>query len=358
MMLLRKMILHSRVRSGLAVAAFALFASAPASLAQQPPLPYASQLDPQMSAVLQLLQDAEGTPVYQLAPADARQQFAAEDAAKAVARATGIQLAAQPVASILDTTIPGPDNTQLPIRIYTPTGSGPFPVVLYFHGGGFVIATNDTYDASPRAIANLAGAIVISVEYRKAPEHPFPAALQDALATYYWTIQNAASVKGIPTKVAVMGESAGGNLAAELALLSKQLNIQQPVRQVLVYPVVDSSLTAPSELQYANAVPLSAAALKYFFGYYVPSNIDPTNPLISPLQANLTGIAPATIISAQIDPLMSQGQLYATKLKASGVAVDYQLYLGVTHEFFGMGAVVDKAKQAEQQAASDLRSSF
>ena len=357
-MLLRKMLPQTPVHCGLTIAAACMFLTVAPALHAQATLPYDSQLDPQMRNVLQVFQAGSGTPIIQLSAPDARQQFAAEDAAKAVARSSGAQLAPEPVGSVVDTTIPGPDNTQLPIRIYTPAGNGPFPVVLYFHGGGFVIATNDTYDASARELANGAGAVVISVEYRKAPEHPFPAALQDAVTAYYWTIQNAASVKGIPTKVAVVGESAGGNLAAELALISHNLGIQQPVRQVLIYPVVDSSLTAPSVIQYANAVPLSAAALKYFFGFYVPSNIDPTNPLISPLQANLTGIAPATIISAQIDPLMSQGEQYATKLKASGVAVDYQLYTGVTHEFFGMGAVIDKAKQAEQQAASDLRSSF
>ena len=234
----------------------------------------------------------------------------------------------------------------------------PFPVALYFHGGGFVIATIDTYDASARALASQAGAIVISVEYRKAPENPFPAALEDAVASYYWAIANSAGIHGIPGKLAVVGESAGGNLATELAIITKTLNVQQPVRQVLIYPVVDGSLTNASETQYANAVPLSTAGLAYFFKQYVPAGINAGNPLISPMQANLASIAPATIIAAEIDPLQTEGAQYAAKLKAAGVPVDYTLYPGTTHEFFGMGAVVGKAAQAEAQAAAALKSSF
>lgn len=330
-----------------------------ASVSQaQTQIPYQSQIDPHMLQVLETYQPISGTPLIQLAPVDARQQFAAEDAAKILARSTGAQISPMPVGSILDTNIPTIGGDSIPIRIYTPTGSGPFPVVLYFHGGGFVIATIDTYDASARALANGAGAIVISVEYRKAPEHPFPAALEDALASYYWTINNATNIKGIPNKIAVAGESAGGNLAAELAILTKTLNVQQPVRQVLIYPVVDGSLTTQSEIQYANAIPLSTPALVYFFKQYLPAGIDPENPLVSPLQANLTGVAPATVISSEIDPLQTQGAQYVAKLTAAGVKVDYKLYPGTTHEFFGMGAVVPLAAQAEAQAAADLKASF
>lgn len=351
-------LMPTRVRPVLSfTVAVALIGCSMAAQAQTP-IPYQSQIDPQMLQVLQTYEPIAGTPITQLTPADARQQFAAEDAAKSLARSTGVQPAPNPVGSVVDTTIPTIGADPIPIRIYTPTGSGPFPVVLYFHGGGFVIATIDTYDASARALANGAGAIVISVEYRKAPEHPFPAALEDALAAYYWTINNVANIKGIPGKIAVAGESAGGNLAAELALTARDLNVQQPVRQVLIYPVVDGSLTAQSEIQYANAIPLSTPALVYFFKQYVPAGIDPELPLISPLQANLTGVAPATIIASEIDPLQTQGAQYAAKLTASGVKVDYKLYTGTTHEFFGMGAVVAKAAQAEAQAAADLKASF
>ena len=187
-----------------------------------------------MAGVLRVFQSIAGTPITQLAPADARQQFSAEDAAKGVARASGKQPAPEPVASIKDMMIPSLDGTQLPIRVYTPAGTGPLPVVLYFHGGGFVIATIDTYDTSARALANGSGAMVIPVEYRKALEHPFPAALEDAVAAYYWIISNAGSIKGNLTKVAVAGESAGGNLAAELALITHGPGVQQSVRQVLI----------------------------------------------------------------------------------------------------------------------------
>ena len=347
----------SRVACSTMLAA-AAFVSVVPNVHAQAPLPFASQMDPQMATVLEYYQAAAGTPIYQLNAADARQQFSAEDAANAVARSSGKQLAPRPLGSVVDMYIPGASGTQIPVRVYTPVGKGPFPVVLYFHGGGFVVATNDTYDASPRALAAGASAIVISVEYRKAPEHPFPAALEDAVAAYTWTIQNAASVNGIQAKVAVAGESAGGNLAANLAILAHQLGVQAPVRQVLVYPLVDSSTSYASDATYATAIPLGLPGLKYFGGLYVPAGVDPENPLVSPIKANLSGVAPATIIAAEIDPLQSQGKQFATDLQNAGVAVNYQLYTGVTHEFFGMGAVVDKAQAAEQVVINDLLSSF
>ncbi len=321
------------------------------------PLPFQSQLDPQMTTVLQVYQNVAGTPIYELSPQDARQQFAAEDAAKGVARNEGKQLAPEPVGRIVDRNIPGPGGA-LPIRIYTPKGTGPFPVIVYYHGGGFVIATIDTYDASARALTNLTNAIVVSVEYRKAPENPFPAAVLDALASYQWVLKHAQNFGGNPAKVAVAGESAGGNLAAEVCLIARDGGFQMPVHQLLVYPVTQGSVNTSSDLKYANAIPLNRPALIWFFKYYLPYPDLANNPLVSPLNADLHGLPGATIIGAEIDPLQDDGRLYANKLKASGVQVDYTLYPGVTHEFFGMGAVVDKARAAEMQAATDLKAAF
>ena len=333
-------------------------AQQPAAPAQTAPAAQTTfPLDPQMAKVIQAYKMIAGTPIYDLSPQDARQQFSAEDAEKAVARATGVQKAPEPVAKIVDQMIPGPGGP-LPIRIYTPSGTGPFPVVVYYHGGGFVIATIDTYDATPRAIANLAHAVVVSVEYRKAPEHKFPAAVNDAFAAYKWVLQNAGSFNGDGNRVAVLGESAGGNLAAVVCIEARDQGVRMPVRQVLVYPVTQYSLNTYSDVAYANATPLNLPALKWFYGFYLSSPADANNPLAAPLKANLRNLPGATIIAAEIDPLGSDGRQYAIKLKDYGVPVNYKFYSGVTHEFFGMGAVVDKAKQAEQQAAADLRTAF
>ena len=318
-----------------------------------------AMLDPQMANVITAYKMIMGTPLIKLTPQDARQQFSAEDAAKAVARATGAQLAPMPVGKITDgLTIEGSDGNQIPIRIYTPKGTGPFPVVVYYHGGGFVIATIDTYDASARALCDFANAIVVSVEYRKAPEAPYPAAEHDAVSAYKWTLYNIGNYDGNAAKVAVAGESAGGNLAAEVAIIAPHHGLRAPVHQLLIYPETTSDLSQTSDILYENAIPLNTAALHYFDGYYVPDPSKSHDTGVQPIYANVTGVAPATIIAAELDPLQSDGQAYAAKLKAAGVPVSYMLYTGTTHEFFGMGAVVDKALAAEKYGAAQLAASF
>ena len=270
-----------------------------------------------------------------------------------------MNMAPMPVGKVTDgMTIPGPNGTMTPIRIYTPEGSGPFPVVVYFHGGGFVIATNDTYDASPRALANMTKAIFVSVEYRKAPEAPFPAAYDDAVNAYKWVLANASSFNGNSAKVAVAGESAGGNLATEVALAARDQNLQAPTHELLVYPVTSSDTNQPSDIAYQNTVPLATPALPWFYSKYVSDVSQANDPRISPINANLKGLPPMTIIAAEIDPLQSDGRAYFDKLKKAGVKVEYRLYPGTTHEFFGMGAVVDKAKEAEMYGSERLAASF
>ncbi len=332
------------------VLAFAF--SVPQAAAQQTPQP-----DPQMAVVLNELKAIAGTPIIDLKPTGARQQFGAEDAAKIIARETGKANAVEHVGGVIDTMIAGPGGA-LPVRIYRPAGEGPFPVIVYFHGGGFVIATIDTYDASARALTNLVRAVVVTVEYRKAPQFPFPAAVNDAIATYKWAVRNAALIHGIPGKIAVAGESAGGNLATVVSMAARDQHLLMPLHQTLVYPVVNNDLNTPSVIEFANAMPLSTPALVWFYKYYYANPADNNNPYAFPLKGNLAGLPSATIIGAQIDPLQSEGQQYANALKGAGVAVNYQLYTGVTHEFFGMAAVLDKAKEAEEVAAADLRAAF
>ncbi len=346
------MLRHFSIRPAAVTGILGLTLLLPALEAQTTPQP-----DPQMATVLNEYKAIMGTPIYDLAPAAAREQFAAQDAEKIIARQSGKQLAPERVGSIRNMMIPGPGGP-LPIRIYSPAGSGPFPVILYFHGGGFVLATIDTYDSSARALTNLTNAVLVSVEYRKAPQYPFPAAVYDAIASYKWVLSHMSILNGIPGKVAVAGESAGGNLAAVLAMVARDLHLPMPVHQTLIYPVVNNDMNTPSYNEFANAVPLNKPALIWFYKYYYSNPADDNNPYAFPLKGNLVGLPSATVISAQIDPLQSEGQEYANALKAAGVLVNYRLYTGVTHEFFGMGAVIDAAKDAEQAAATDLKAAF
>ena len=318
-----------------------------------------NRLAPNMRDVILLFDAIKGTHLEQLTPQDARQQFSAQDAAKLIARAKGIN-SATPVGKVVDgMTIPGQNGTQIPIRIYYPAGNGPFPVVVYYHGGGFVVATIDTYDESARNLCVDANAIVVSVEYRKAPEAPFPAARQDAIDAYRWVTGNIAAYNGIASKVAVAGESAGGNLAAEVSIAARNQDLQMPTHELLIYPITSSNLNQTSDVLYTNStLPLYTALLPYFSSQYVQNPGDANSPQVAPINANLKKLPPTTIIAAELDPLMSDGQAYAAALQAAGDTVTYQLYTGTTHEFFGMGAVVEKARNAEQFGAAQLAASF
>ncbi len=311
----------------------------------------------QMQAVLTSLGSLHPKPVTELSATEARKQPSPADAVKALLKKEGKSTAPEPVGSVVNRIIKGPGGA-IPIRIYTPKGPGPFPVALYIHGGGWVIADLDTYDASPRALANLTNAVVVSTHYRQAPEHKFPAAHQDVFAAYKWILANAKSLKGDSKRVAVVGESAGGNLAASISIMARDSGVQAPVHQVLVYPIAGYDLNTPSYQENAAAKPLNKAMMAWFFEQYLNSPADGKNPLIDLIHADLEGLPPATIINAQIDPLRSDGEMLADALKNAGVAAEQKTYEGVTHEFFGMGAVVDQAKEAEQMAADELRKGF
>ena len=312
----------------------------------------------QQAAVLEELGKLGGKPIETLTPVEARKQPSPADAVKALLTRQGKPTTPEAVGKVEDRTFQGPGGS-LPLRIYTPVGKGPFPVVLYLHGGGWVIADLDTYDASPRALANAAGAVVVSAHYRQAPEHKFPAAHEDAMAAYQWVLENAAGIDGDPKRVAVVGESAGGNLAANVAIMARDKGLTQPLRQVLVYPVADDDMNSPSYLENAKAKPLNKPMMQWFAQHYFASMQQAADPRISLVdQPNLKGVAPATIITAQIDPLRSDGEKYAAALKKAGVAVNHVNYDGVAHEFFGMGAVIDKAKAAQKVAGDDLKKSF
>ncbi|MBC7809347.1 MAG: alpha/beta hydrolase [Akkermansiaceae bacterium] len=310
-----------------------------------------------MQAVIEKFISFNVPPLITLTPQQARQQPTVADAVRGVLQDRGISTAPAPVGSVVDRTVPGPAGL-LPVRVYTPQGAGPFPVLVYFHGGGWVIATIDTYDSSCRALCNAAQCVVVSVEYRKGPENPFPAAHEDAYAATQYVMNNVGEFNGIAGKVAVGGESAGGNLATAVSILARDRGGRVAVHQLSVYPVANSDLNTPSMIENADAVPLSRSGIQFFVQNYLPNVGDRNSPLIALVNANLQNLPPVTIVAAGIDPLRSDGQALADRFRAANVSVRYQVYSGVTHEFFGTGAVVARARDAVSFAADGLLASF
>lgn len=314
--------------------------------------------DPQMQRVLVALKSLGGKPIEKLSPEEARKQPTPADAVNKVLKDEGKSTEPDSGVTMKSMSIPGPHG-DIPIYVFTPEGNGPFPVMLYYHGGGFVIADTKTYESSPRALAKGAQAIMVAVDYHQAPEYKFPAAADDAYAAYTWVLEHANEINGDPKRVAVGGESAGGNLAAVVSQMARDKKDTLPVHQLLVYPMVGHDFNTPSYKRNANAKPLSKPMMEWFFKHYLSKPSDAENPYAVPLKAqSLKGLPPATIIAAEIDPLLSEGKNYADRLKNDGVKVTYKKYSGVTHEFFGMGKVVDKAKDAEDLAAKELKKAF
>jgi acetyl esterase/lipase len=314
-----------------------------------------------MATVITALKGLGGKPIETLTPAEARNQPTVADAVKAVLSAQGKETdPAKLVPGVIsmDTTIPGPGGT-LPVRIYTPMGAGPFPVVVYFHGGGWVIANKEVYDAGARGLSKASNAVVVSVDYRLAPEAKFPAAWDDALAAYQYVAKNAAKMKGDPHNLALAGESAGGNLAVATAVAVKAAGLTTPKAVIAVYPVSQTgNMTTKSYEDSASAKPLNKAMISWFIDKLITSPTDKMDPRLDVVHANLSGLPPVTIINAEIDPLRSDGELLQQALTQAGVKVDRKVYKGVTHEFFGTAAVVKEAEEAQTFAGEQLVSAF
>jgi len=312
----------------------------------------------QMQAVLDQLASLGPKPLPTLSAPEARKQPTPADAAKKEMEKEGKPTAPDPAVASVDRTISTPGGS-LPVRIYTPkSGSGPWPVIVYYHGGGWVIANKEVYDGGARALSKLTNAVVVSVDYRQGPEHKFPAAHDDAIATYEWALKNAASIKGDATKLALAGESAGGGLAVATAIAARDRKLQMPLAIVSVYPIAGTDTTTPSYVENAEAKPLNRAMMVWFFDKYLNGPQDRADPRVNLVAANLAGLPPTTIINAQIDPLRSDGEILAKKLRDAGVDVQQKTYDGVTHEFFGMGQVVEQAMAAEELAAAALKKAF
>lgn len=310
--------------------------------------------EPRMQRVLEALAALDGKPIDTLAPEEARRQPTPADAALTLAKEDG-KGALKDGVTVKEIGIAGAQG-DIPGFVYTPPGKGPFPVIVYYHGGGFVTGDTKAYESSIRPLAAGARAVVVSVDYRRAPEHRFPAAPEDAFATYRWVLAHASEIGGDPARVAVAGESAGGNLAAVVALMARDKGVQAPVHQLLIYPVLDNDMSSPSYQRNANARPLNKATMAWFFQHY---GADPQNPYALPAKADtLKGLPAATVVTAEIDPLASEGDRYAERLKKDGVKVDYRQFDGVTHGFFGLGPVVPKAVDAQKFAIEGLKKGF
>ncbi|SDH36734.1 alpha/beta hydrolase [Pseudonocardia oroxyli] len=250
----------------------------------------------------------------------------------------------------------------VPVRIYTPPGSdtqGPLPVLVYYHGGGWVIGDLDSHDGLCRTIAARSGALVVAVDYRLAPEHRFPAAVDDSYAALTWVAEKIGDYGGDPTRLAVGGDSAGGNLSAVVAQLAKQRGGPALRFQLLVYPAVDRFDDSPSMTENALGPLLSRAWIEWFLGCYLSSPDEGLDPRVSPaLTEDLSGLPPALVITAEFDPLRDQGAAYAGRLRQAGVDATLLPVDGMIHGFLQMGGVVDRAREIVDQAADAVRAAL
>ena len=303
------------------------------------------RLDPQIRDYLAEVEAVGAAPLETLAVAEARQA-----AADVPVRWRGEPEA---VPEVEDLRIHGPDGA-IPIRIYSPEGLKPAPALVYFHGGGWVVCDLDTHDCICRAIARRSGAVVVSVDYRLAPEHRFPAAVIDCYAATNWVAENAERLGIDPRRIVVGGDSAGGNLAAVVALESRDEAGPHIALQVLVYPVTDlSSLDTPSYREFAEGYGLTASEMEWFREQYLARPEDARSVHASPLLApDLHGLPPALVITAECDPLRDEGEAYAKRLEAAGVPVRYTRYAGMIHPFFSLSGGVTQAREAIAEVAA------
>ena len=312
----------------------------------------AMPVDPQIRQVIDALAASEFGPVHELAPAGARAQYERMVKARAIEPA--------PVGAIEDRAIPGPASG-LPVRIYRPArDAGDSPALVYYHGGGHVIGTLDTHDAVARNLCNDAGCVVVSVDYRLAPEHKFPAAAEDAFAAVRWCATHGPDIGIDPLRIAVGGDSAGGNLAAVAALMARDAGGPAVRLQVLVYPVTDYVCDTASYRTYAQGYGmLDAQSMRWFRDHYLRGEADRLDWRAAPLRADdLSGLPPALVLTAQCDVLHDEGEAYAQRLRAAGVEVDYRDCEGMIHGFFTMAPMIDGAVRAQALVCDVLKRTF
>lgn len=306
-------------------------------------------LDPPVKQMLDLLASFNAPPMSQGDAETARRNF------RLMAVDSRQPQHVVPVASVEDTKFDGPAGP-IAVRIYRPEGDGPHPTVAFFHGGGFVIGDLDTHDNQCRWICRETGAVVASFDYRLAPEAPWPAAVEDCVAATRWAAENIDRLGGDPARLAVAGDSAGGNLAAVVA---QQVRDGGPAlaAQLLIYPATDltddQGATYPSRLENAQGYLLTVDDMLWFSGHYV-GGADPADPGISPLRGDLRGLPPAVVATAEYDPLRDEGEAYAEALRAAGLPVTVRRFDGLIHGFFDLPAVSSAAEQAVRTICTDF----
>lgn len=310
-----------------------------------------TKLDPQAANLLQQMIQMKMPELHTLTPKAARELMDA-----------GLKMIMgkpEKVSKVEDLKIPGPAG-QIPVRVYTPEGKGPFPIFVYYHGGGFVIGNVPQSDNVCRAVANRASCVAVSVEYRLAPEYKYPAAVDDAYSATKWVAENADRIKGDPTRIAVGGDSAGGNLAAVVSLRARDEGERFPICQVLIYPATDLTKTVTSSRkEFGEGYFLTTADMIWFGDQYFEKSQDRRVPYASPLLApNLSKLPPALIITGGFDPLRDEGEAYGERLKKSGIPAKVSRYEGMIHGFTSMDGVLDKAKEAMDEIGMHLRGIF
>jgi acetyl esterase len=306
-------------------------------------------LDPAAQPILELMADAlrieeDATP---------------EQVRAAMNAATSSELIPkQPVFDVADRVLPGPDGP-IPVRIYRPSNADALPVLVWYHGGGWVIGNLDTHDQLCRLLCDATGALVVSVDYRLAPEHKFPAAVDDAVAAYEWAIRDGGEIGGDTTRVAIGGDSAGGNLAAVVPLVARERNLPMPRLHALVYPVTEHEFDSPSMIDNAKGYGLETEHMDWFFDHYARTSADFDDWRLSPMRASdLSGLPPALVVTAEMDPLRDQGEAYARRLAGAGVDTEIVRANGLFHGFFGLHAFVPPAEAVWERATSAVREAW
>ena len=311
------------------------------------------KLHPDAQKVCDLIVASGRPPFETLSPPEARFAYAASRPI--------LQPDPEPVADVVALEAAGPGGP-IPLRFYRGQGvpkDGPQPALIYFHGGGWVIGDLESHDQVCRALANATPCLVVSVDYRLAPEHKFPAAAEDAIAATRWIADNAARLGIDARRLAVGGDSAGGNLAAVVAIDARDRGGSRLAHQFLVYPATDMRMDWPSAERHAQQLPLTRAGMDWFIAHYLRSDADKADWRASPLRASsLAGLPPALIITAGFDPLCDEGEAYAKALQSAGVSVTHERFAGQIHGFLSMGRIVGDSGRAVALGASALRDAF
>jgi acetyl esterase len=302
-----------------------------------------------------------GKPIETLTPTEARAQPTLADAINVLVKKRGQESdVSKPEADVttVDATIAGPHGTELHATLYTPTGPGPFPAIVFFHDGGWVIGSPQSEDAGARALAKGVQAVVVSVNYRLAPENKFPAAWDDALAAYRWAASTIGRWRGDPRRLALAGEGAGGTLALATAISSVDAGLTRPKAVIAIYPFTQTGSATESYVDSANAKPLNKAMITWFLHNTLNTESDKADPRLDIIHAKLSLLPPVTIVNAQIDPLRSDGAMLEEALKQANVQATHKEFEGVAHGFFEAAAVLPQARKAQSLAVDQLKEAF